>query len=52
MTLPLLKAAREVCFMVTRKGKEQVLQEVLGGDQKYPSARVKPVDGSVTWLVG
>lgn len=52
MTFPLLNAAREVCFMATRKGKEEVLERVLAGDQQFPAARVRPVDGSVTWLVG
>jgi 6-phosphogluconolactonase len=52
MTFPLLNAAREVCFMATRKGKEEVLEKVLLGDQTYPSARVRPTDGLVTWLVG
>jgi 6-phosphogluconolactonase len=52
MTFPLLNAAREVCFMATRKGKEEVLERVIAGDQQYPAARVRPVHGSVTWLVG
>ncbi len=52
MTFPLLNAAREVCFMATRKGKEQVLEEVLAGDKRYPATHVQPVDGVVTWLIG
>jgi 6-phosphogluconolactonase len=52
MTFPLLNAAREVCFMATRKGKEEVLERVIAGDQQFPAARVRPVDGSVIWLVG
>jgi 6-phosphogluconolactonase len=51
MTFPLLNAARAVLFMAGRKGKEQVLEEVLAGDQRYPSARVRPADGSVTWMI-
>ena len=52
LTLPLLNAAREVAFLVTPKGKERVLEEVLAGDQRYPAARVQPAEGTVTWLIG
>jgi len=51
-TLPLINASRRVCFLVTRKGKEAVLDGVLKGEQQYPSARVRPVDGAVTWFIG
>jgi 6-phosphogluconolactonase len=52
LTYPVLNAARSIAFLVTPKGKEQVLEEVLTGDQRYPSARVQPTDGRVTWLIG
>lgn len=51
-TYPLLNVARHVCFLVSSIGKEAVLQEVLAGNQNYPSARVAPVDGHITWLLG
>jgi 6-phosphogluconolactonase len=51
-TFPLLNAARQICFLVTPKGKEQVLESAIAGDQQYPSARVRPVDGKVTWMIG
>jgi 6-phosphogluconolactonase len=51
-TFPLINASRRVCFLVTRKGKEAVLEAVLQGEQRYPSARVRPVDGGVTWFIG
>jgi 6-phosphogluconolactonase len=52
LTFPVINASRRVAFMVTKKGKEAVLEAVIAGDQQYPSARVRPEDGSVTWLVG
>jgi 6-phosphogluconolactonase len=51
-TYPLLDAARHVCFLVSSAGKEEVLQQVLGGNSDYPSAAIAPTDGRVTWLLG
>jgi 6-phosphogluconolactonase len=51
MTYPLLNAARAVCFLTGSKGKEEVLEAVLGGAQRYPAARVRPASGKVTWVV-
>lgn len=51
-TYPLLAAARHVCFVLSRKGKEAVLDEILAGTGDYPSAHVKPASGRVTWLIG
>jgi len=51
-TFPLLNASRQVCFMTKTKGKEEVIEGALRGDQQYPSARVKPVNGTVTWFIG
>lgn len=51
-TYPLLNAARHVCFLVSRKGKEQVLGEVLRGEGDYPCLGVRPQDGNLTWLIG
>jgi 6-phosphogluconolactonase len=51
-TLPLINASRHVCFITKTTGKEDVLEAVLSGDQRYPAARVHPVDGSITWLIG
>jgi hypothetical protein len=25
---------------------------VLAGDQQYPAARVNPIDGQLTWIIG
>lgn len=52
MTYPLLDAARHVCFLVNSKGKDAVLAEVFSGTSDYPSAKVAPTDGRLTWLLG
>jgi 6-phosphogluconolactonase len=51
MTFPLLNAARHVLFILKGAGKASILKPVLAGETKYPSARIKPVNGSVTWLL-
>lgn len=52
-TYPLLNAAREICFLVKADpAKEQVIQEAIAGDTRHPAARVRPVNGRVTWLIG
>jgi len=51
-TYPLINASRHVCFVVSRKGKEKVLDEVLGGSKEYPCAHVQPTNGKLTWLIG
>ncbi len=50
-TYPLINASRHVLFLTGTKGKEAVIEAVLAGDQQYPSARVKPKSGSVTWMI-
>jgi 6-phosphogluconolactonase len=52
-TFPLLNAARHVCFLVqSTPAKEQVLREAIAGDERHPAARVRPVNGGLTWLIG
>lgn len=51
-TYPLLDAARHVCFLVNSQGKDAVLDEVFSGKSDYPSAKVAPTDGRLTWLLG
>jgi 6-phosphogluconolactonase len=51
-TYPLINAARHVCFLVSSKGKEDMLKEVLGGNSKYPCAGVRPSEGNLTWILG
>ncbi|MFZ4597137.1 MAG: 6-phosphogluconolactonase [Terrimicrobiaceae bacterium] len=51
-TYPLLNVARHVCFLVSSAGKEDVLEEVFTGRGNHPCADVRPIDGSLTWLLG
>jgi 6-phosphogluconolactonase len=51
-TLPLLSQARHVCFLVNANKNAALLEKVLAGDQQYPAARIEPVDGGVTWILG
>lgn len=51
-TYPLINQARNVCFLVNAKKNRELIDRVIGGDQQYPAARVKPVDGKLTWILG
>lgn len=51
-TYPLINAARHVCFLVSKKGKEKTLEEVFSGQSNYPCAKVRPSNGKLTWLIG
>lgn len=50
MTLPLLNAARHVCFLVASADKRPIVEAILAGDQSYPAARVRAA--RMTWLLG
>ncbi len=51
-TYPLLNAARQVAFLVNSSGKEHVLSRVFDGSGDFPSTRVQPTSGRLTWLLG
>lgn len=51
-TYPLIDAARHVCFLVNSAGKDGILNEVFSGASAYPCAKVAPVEGQLTWLLG
>jgi 6-phosphogluconolactonase len=51
-TFPLINHARHVCFLVNAKKNRDLIDKVLAGDQQYPSARVNPCDGQLTWILG
>lgn len=54
LTLPVLNHAREIIFMVTGAEKAAAVQAVLAGEYRpstYPAQAVKPVDGTLTWLL-
>jgi 6-phosphogluconolactonase len=52
LTLPALRAARHVLFLVAGAGKAPILARALTEDVgEMPAARVVPTAGEVTWLV-
>ncbi len=52
MTYPLINQSRQVLFLVQASKNPEILDRVLDGDQAYPAARVSPVSGRLTWLIG
>ena len=54
LTFPVLKAAREILFLVSGENKAEALRDVLEGQhdrEKRPAAGVRPRYGTLTWLV-
>lgn len=51
-SFPLINAARHVCFLVKDASKAGIVDEVVAGKSEYPSARVCPSSGQLTWLLG
>ncbi len=54
LTFPVLNAAREILFLVSGQNKAEALHDVLEGQpsrEERPAACVRPVDGTLTWLV-
>jgi 6-phosphogluconolactonase len=51
-TFPLIDRARHILFLVGASKSSQLIERVLGGDQQFPAARVKPANGDVTWMIG
>src|SRR5205085_7032932 len=47
-TYPLINHARHVCFLVNAKKQPELIEKIIGGDTKYPSARVNPTSGKLT----
>jgi 6-phosphogluconolactonase len=52
MTLPLINQARHVCFLVNSNKHGELIDRVVAGDETFPAARVQPVHGELTWLLG
>jgi len=50
-TYPLINQARHVCFLANANKNPALIDEVLGGAEKYPAARVAPANGDLTWLL-
>ena len=52
LTLPAINAARQLLFLVTGAAKAKTLQAVLEGPEgPYPTQRIRPTSGQLTWLV-
>jgi 6-phosphogluconolactonase len=52
LTLPVLNAARHVCFMVAGEGKAAAVARVCRDqDPSLPASRVRPALGSLAWLL-
>ncbi len=54
LTFPVLNAARAVLFLVSGANKAEALRDVLEGRpsrEQRPAVGVRPVDGTLTWLV-
>ena len=51
-TLPLINAARHICFLVNDPAKTAMINDVVKGNPALPAAHVKPSSGHLTWLLG
>ena len=51
-TFPLINHARHILFLVGASKNPELIERVLGGDRQFPAARVNPVAGEVTWIIG
>ncbi len=48
---PLINHARHVCFLVDGNKHQDLIAQVLAGDEQYPAARVKSEAGEITWMM-
>jgi 6-phosphogluconolactonase len=53
LTLPVLKQAAHILFLVTGRDKADIVYEVLKSDNRehYPAGLVQPVDGTLSWFL-
>jgi 6-phosphogluconolactonase len=53
LTLPVLNRAKQLVFMVTGKGKAEIVSEIIQNPYKnnYPASRVNTGKGMLTWLI-
>jgi 6-phosphogluconolactonase len=51
-TFPLINHARHILFLVGASKSAQLIENVLAGDPQFPAARVNPIAGDVTWMIG
>ena len=51
-TFPLINHAWHILFLVGASKNPELIKLVLAGDPQFPAARVNPVAGEVTWMIG
>jgi 6-phosphogluconolactonase len=51
-TFPFINRARRILFLVGASKNPQLIERVLAGDRQFPAARVNPVAGELTWIIG
>jgi 6-phosphogluconolactonase len=51
-TFPLINHARHILFLVGASKNPELIERLLEGDRQFPAARVNPVAGEVTWIIG
>jgi 6-phosphogluconolactonase len=51
-TFPLINHARQILFLVGASKRSELIDHVLARDRQFPAARVNPVAGEVTWIIG
>jgi 6-phosphogluconolactonase len=51
-TFPLINHARNILFLVGASKSPELIDRMLEGDSQFPAARVNPIAGEVTWMIG
>jgi 6-phosphogluconolactonase len=51
-TFPLINHASHVVFLVGAGKDPKLIEHVLDGDEEFPAARVAPLAGELTWMIG
>ncbi|HWH13465.1 MAG TPA: 6-phosphogluconolactonase [Miltoncostaeaceae bacterium] len=51
MTMPVLNAAHQVMFLASDGAKAEVIARAVAGDPSLPAGRVRPSDGTLTWIL-
>jgi 6-phosphogluconolactonase len=52
MTLPVLNNARKIVFLVSGKGKAQIVRKLMiQGQKELPAQKIRPVKGDLLWIL-
>ncbi len=54
LTMDVINNAKRISFIITGKDKSRILSDIIKGNpisKSYPAASVKPVDGTLEWLL-